>query len=154
MVLLITLVAHADLLPPYPTVTVREEVMISNVESFSDFAVLSCSFDMGGALKCSILKNNQQLTKYKFAEGVYLIAIEKQELAKMGGVGALSKAPQLEEFSKRLRHDHRSPIGHSTTIYEKKDATHTKDITTTSIYEITKIEDGKLYFRLKNRTTR
>ena len=143
---------QADLLPSYPTVMVSTEVTLENASSFDEnIAILLCSFSMSGKLMCHALKDNESVSAgYKFNDGPYLFGIEKRVLKKLGGAEAFDKEPLKEGMIKLLKGKLFSTIGYSSSSYQRKDAIHTKDSSTKMIYEITKIENGRLYFRLKD----
>jgi hypothetical protein len=156
MVALLATGIEADLLPPYPTIRIINEVSIENASSFNkDIAIVQCSFQMSGDLICGVMKDNGGISKgYKFNSGPYIFAIKKKVLKKLGGVVALGKEPLLKGITNLLQGGLYSTMGESSSSYERKDATHTKDITTTKVYTIKKIEKGRLYFELKSSTTK
>ena len=156
MVALLATGIEADLLPPYPTVRISTEVSIGNASSFDkNLAIVLCSFQMSGDLICGVVKDNGAISKgYKFNSGPYVFAIKKKVLKKLGGVVALGKEPLLKGMTNLLQGGLYSTMGESSSFSERKDATHPKDITTKKVYTIKKIENGRLYFKLKSSTTK
>jgi len=143
---------QADLLPSYPTVRVSTEVTLENASSFDkNISIVLCSFSMSGKLMCHALKDDESVSAgYKFNDGPYLFGMEKEVLKKLGGAEAFDKEPLKEGMIKLLKGKLFSTIGYSSSSYQRKDSAHKKDTLTKMVYEITKIENGRLYFRLKD----